>query len=481
MGIFRSTNPTDWNAVDGIIIDEVTPASSIGGVPANIAILCAQFERGPTNQIVEVGSIGELYEQFGNNIAFGGNVALVNKKFGALKIVRVTAAAAAAATLACASSSTTRITFSALWLGAYGNSLQVKIEAGTTAGSKYTIHDSSAGAVWPDEIYDNVVISAVGSTFAASNLISAVVSSTAAEPSTQVLTSLASGSDGSVANTDYQVAILAQQVEAAGNILFLDQNNATLNGYLKVSMAATTDRMAVMCGAAGDSVATAVTAVASYRDSDGRIIYAFPYVYTSVAGVSTKVNPCSFYAALLSQIAPNIDPAYAANTQFLAGVDSLERALQRSDYISLMAAGISAFENDSDIGMKIKSGVTTQIVNTGKIMIFRRRMTDYLTYSIAKFLKAYQNAPNSLDNRTSAVAAIQNFNRQMELVGLVPKDAEVQSGKASIVDGKSLNTDNSIAQGFFKILYKRRIYSSMRFIVLQADVSESVVVTDVSA
>jgi hypothetical protein len=59
----------------------------------------------------------------------------------------------------------------------------------------------------------------------------------------------------------------------------------------------------------------------------------------------------------------------------------------------------------------------------------------------------------------------------------VPKSSEVQGGAASIVDVKSLNTNDSIAQGYFKILYKRRIYSSMRYIVLQAEIGESVVVT----
>lgn len=478
MGIFRSTNPLDWDDVDGIIIDETAPPPSIKGVPANIAILVGQFERGPANLLTDVGSVGEFYQIFGNNTAFNGHIALLNKRFSSLKIVRAVAASGgAAATLACLSSAVARITFNALWKGAYGNSITVTIASGSTTGKKYTIHDGSAGAVWPDEVYDNVVITAVGTTFSNSNLISATVNSTAAEPSNQAATALATGSDGSIADTDYQTAITAQELEAAGNILFLDENNTTRNGYLKTSMANTTDRMTVLCGTAGISVSSAVTDVANYRDTDGRIIYAFPFVYTSVNGVSTKVNPCSFYASLLSQIAPNIDPAFAGNSQYLSGVDSLELNLSRSNYVSLVAAGISAFENDSDIGMKIKSGVVTQIVNSSKVMIFRRRMADFLTYSTAKFLKNYQNAVNSQSQRDNAVAAIVRFNRDLELTGVVPKDSEVKTGKASIVDGDTLNTDDSIALGFFKILWKRRIYSSMRYIVLQAEIGESVVVT----
>jgi hypothetical protein len=483
MGIFRSTNPTDWNAVDGIIIAESAPAPNISGVSANIALLCGQFERGDT-ALTEVGSIGELFELYGKNDLMGGNLAIKNKRFGRLKIARVVAAAAAKASLACSSASTVRITFTAKWKGAYGNSITVTVAAGSTQGSKYTIHDGNPGAVLADEVYDNVLItSAISSgVFAGSKLVDVSVQSTAAEPSAAAATPLAAGSDGAVADTDYQTAIGLTEVEASGNVLFLDSYNTTRNGYLKTSMSNTQDKMCVICGPAGQSRATALTDVANYRDVDGRIIYAFPWLVTNINGVNTTVNPASFYASLLSQIAPNIDPAYAANAQYLAGVVGLEiPSLSRADYIALMAGGISAFENDSDIGIKIKSGVVTQIADTSKLMVFRRRMADYLTASIAKFLKNYQNAPNSKENRTAVKAAILSFIQRGEQEGLLPKDSDVKSGVAKLVDTESLNTDSSIALGYFKILYKQRIFSSMRFIVLQAQIGESVVVTEADA
>lgn len=487
MSIFSSSNPLDWGALDGIYIDDTSPPPSVTGVPANTAILVGQFERGAPG-LQSVGSTGQLYQLYGNNLAQSGNISLQNKKFGTLKVVRAIASDAANASKAFNHSSTPIITFSAIWKGSYGNNLSVTIDAGSDEGSKYTIHDGNTGAVWPDEVYDNVVISDIASSnpFAQSNLITASVTSTSNEPSVAAATPLVSGSDGSIADTDYQSAIQGQTQQAgSGNILFLDSYNVTRNGYLKQSMADTTDKMVVLAGAAGDSVATAVTSVANYRDVDGRLIYAFPYVYTTINGVSTKVNAASFYASLLSQIAPNIDPAYAANSQYLAGIDSLELTLQRSDYISLLSAGISAFEVDSDIGIKIKSGVVTQIADSSKIMVFRRRMADYIIQSLAKFLKNYQNAPNSLENATAVNAAMVSFNKLLEgpagQQGLVPKDSEVSTGKASLIDTKSLNTDDSIAAGYFKILYKRRIYSSMRFIVLQTEIGESVVVTEANS
>lgn len=482
MSIFESTNPLDWAALDGVYIDEITPPPSVVGVPANVALLVGQFERG-SNQIQQVGSAGELFQLYGNNLGYSGMKELQNKKFGALKVVRVIASDAAAATHSFTNaSSSAAVAFTALWKGAYGNAIKVTIAAGSTTGSKYTVHDNNPNAVWPDEVYDNVVITTIAASnpFVNSNLIVATALRTdQGEPSTAAATSLGSGSDGTVADTDYQTAIGLTEVQNSCNILWLDAYNTTRKGYIKTTLGNTQDKMGLVNGANGDSVSTTVTDVANYRDTDGRIIYAYPWVYTSIGGIQTAVQPSSFYAALLSQVPPNIDPAWAANSQYLSGITSLVSNLTRTDYINLMAAGISAFEVDSDIGVKVKSGVVTQIANSAKVMVFRRRMTDFLMQSLAKFLKNYQNAPNSVANQTLAGGGIVAFNRQLENDGMVPKDAEVQTGKASIIDVKSLNTDDSIAAGYFKILYRRRIYSSMRFIVLQADISTGVVVTEV--
>lgn len=476
--IFRSTNPTDFDDVDGIVINESAPSPNIQGSPANIAIMVAQLQRGPT-ALTEVGSIGEFHELYGKS-SYSGNVALKNKKFGRLRIIRVVAADAALATRAFQSSSTDRITFSAKQgKGVYGNNIQVKIEAGSTSGKKYTIRDANLDAVLPDEVYDNIVISSItASTFADSKLVTATVNSSAAEPDNVAFTSLASGSDGTVVDTDYQTAIAVAEVEQAGNIIFLDVYNTTRNEYLESHVTLTQSKIAILAGAEGDSVSTAVTDVANYRQADGRCIYAYPWVETIVDGVNTMVSPASFYASLLSQISPHIDPAYTANTVYLSGITNLKRQLTRSDYIQLKTAGISAFEFDSDIGFVVKSGVTTQIANSSKVTVLRRRMADFLTDSVGSFLKNYQGAPNSKDKRSEVKGAILAFDNSLISDGLLPADSEVSTGKARLIDTESLNTDTTIAQGFFKIMYKRRIFSSMRYIVLQAEIGESVVVTE---
>lgn len=481
MGIFRTNDPTQFDDLDGIIIDESAPAANIQGARTNTAILVAQFQRGP-HTLEPIGSIGELHEAYGKS-SFGGNIALRNKKFGALKVIRVEATSSAKATETFDDGGGTPvdiIRFDAKFKGAYGNSIKVTIAAGSTTGKKYTIEDSNAGAVLPIEVYDNVLVANIvaNATFGGSKLVDVAVLSTSAQPANAAATNLASGSDGTVADTDYQAAIAKAEVESAGNFLFLDSYNDTKNGYLKAHAAATQDKVCILAGAESDSVSTAITDVSDKRDTDGRLIYAYPWIETSIDGVLTFTSPASWYASILSQTAPNIDPAYAQNTQYLAGITSLKLAISRANYIALKDAGISAFEFDADIGFKVKSGIVTQIADSSKITVLRRRMADYLTSSAARFMKNYQNAVNSKANRTAVKGAISSFVESQENLGILPKDSEVKEGKAKLIDTEGANTDLSIGQGFFYVIWKQRIYSSMRYIVIKAQIGETVVVTE---
>lgn len=607
MGIFRTNDPTQFDDIDGIIIDEQAPPPSISGVAANVGILVGQFQRGPHELSLPMGSIGEFHEIYGKS-SFSGNKQLKNKKFGRLKIIRVEASGAAKAahafnngagvaaevftvtTVADVAGSlnnkyilfqtidgsgvttdryawfnvsaggtdpalvgktghavaiTTgdtadavanalagilngltdlnaaavtnvvtatmqsngevvdatagnsgmvvavtvqgngadRITFTAKSKGAYGNSIRVKVEDGSVSGKKYTVIDESANAVLPVEVYDNIAIAGiVASTFAASVLVDVSVQSAAAEPiNVPAGVLLSGGLDGTVADTDYEAAILKAGVEKAGNVLFLDSYNSSRNGYLKQHCADYQDKMAILCGPEVQTKASAITDVANYRDSDGRLIYAWPYVQTSIDGALEFTPPAAWIASIYTQVAPNVALSFTGNTKFLSGIVDLKYKESRNGYISLDEAGVCAMEQDLDVGFLIKNAVTTQILNSSKKTIIRRRMADYLQDSIAYFLKNYQNDVNSSAKREEVKAAILEFDSRLVRDGILPGAQDVKDGAPLLVDTESLNTDSVIASGMFKILYKRRIFSSMRYIVLTAEIGESVIVSEANA
>lgn len=479
MGIFRTNDPTQFDDIDGIIIDESAPPSSITGVSANVVIMAAQFQRGPAGLSGLVGSIGELQEAYGKS-SYLGNLALKNKVFGLLKLIRVIASDSVKGLLTIDDgASTDIITFTAKYFGVYGNGIKITTEAATNAGIKYTIQDTNIDAVLPVEVYDDIEIASVdASTFAASQLVDALVLATSAEPDIIAATALATGSDGTIVDTDYEDAIVFAEQERAGNCLFLDDYNATRNGYLKAHSAATQNKMVIMAGLETDADTDAITDVVNYRDTDGRNIYAWPWVQTSIGGALVWQNPASWLASIFSQTSPHVSLAFAENTQFLAGVVDLKSKVSRAKHIALDAAGVCSFEQDLDIGFKVKNAVTTHIINSEKRPILRRRMADFLTDSIALFLKNYQNSVNSKDKRDEVKGQILDFDSRLIRDGVLPGEQDVSDGSPVLVDTDSLNTDSVVAQGMFKILYKRRIFSSMRYIVLQAEIGTGVVVTE---
>lgn len=475
MAIFRSTDPTTFDDIDQVVINETAPPKSISGIASNIAILVGRFQRGPASKLIEIGSKAELLELYGPD----GHDDLRNKRFGRLRLVRVIAVTGSAkSTVNLDDGVTTDILqFDALFEGAYGDNLQVKVEAGTDSGKKYTFHDNNPGAVLADEVFDNIVVTDIDSqTFLSSKLMAVTVLATSAEPADVAFTNLASGSDGTEADSDYEPALAVLEEEGSGNIVWADKQSSTVKDALEQHVANMPDKIAIIApDSSAVDQATAITEVANYRTD--RMIYSYPYLRTRLSGVETVQAPASWYASVLSQLGPQVDPATVDAVDFTGGIIALEDTITRANHINLKDNGISAWEFDSDFGFKIKSGVVASLVS-GKTQVLRRRMADFLTNSIGKFLKQYQNKVNSKAQRDLVKAAITNFDKRLENEGILPGSADVSNGSPVLIDTDSLNSNDSIALGFFKILYRRRIFSAMRFIVLQAEIGQGVLITE---
>lgn len=470
MSIYRSNNPQDFAAVDGIVIDESAPAPSIQGVGTGIAILVGSFERGPINELVEPGGQARIAEMFGTKSS--GYNALRNKRFSRLKIVRANPSGGVRATVTLQTDGNAdAVRLTAVDAGVAGNDIEVGVQDNGSGG--YLILIDSGDESESYDIADNAALVAA---LANSPLVTA--ESLGNGIPADINTNLAGGVDPVASDQDYINALKAAEVEAAGNILFLDSYNANRNAALLVHAGLTRDKIVICAGPEDETVAEVVEAVKTLRDADGRIIYADNWLETGLDGVNTFVSPASFMASLISQTSAHIDPAFSGNTQFLYGVRRTKRQLTRADSIQLLEAGVASFEFDSDIGFKIKSGVVTQIADSAKRTILRRRMADFLTASIGRFLKVYQNAVNSLDNREAVKASILDFIQGQENLGVLPRHTEVMGGDAHLVDIVTPNTDQTIAEGKFFISYRQRIFSSMRFIVLRAEIGEGVVVVE---
>lgn len=473
---YRTNNPMEYAEVDGIVIDERSPSPNIRGVGTGVVLLIGQFQRGP-HAITSVSSTKDFFKKFGKS-NYLGNTQLKNKKFSTLKILRVEPTGSAIATLTCDA----KIKFDAKSKGVFGNKISVTIEAGSVSGKKYTIKDTNAGAseFFPDETYDNVLISDL-SKFSSSLLVN-VTALDDEEPANQVATMLAGGSDGAAVDGDYEDAIEKAAVENSCNILFLDEYNEARNIIMKNHAGETDDKIVIISHPKDATTEEIVADLKLTRNAMGRVIYAINWIPTTIDGVEVVTCPASWYASILSQTGPYVDPAYAGNVAFTWGANGVYvKTWKRDDYKTFMAEGGSAFEYDLDYGgsgVKPRSGIVNQVADSSRLTVVRRRMTDYLINSFAKFLKLYQNDVNSKDKRDQIKSAYIAWDKSQVKDGILPAEKDVTDGKVLLLDLESENDNDSIAEGKVYILYKRRIFSSMRFIILKAEIGESVIVKE---
>jgi hypothetical protein len=454
--VYRTNNPLEYDEVDGIVIDETAPPANVQGVGSGLAILVGQFQRGKAD-LTRLAGIQDFHSKYGKSDSYLGNIQLKNKKFSALNVVRVVASDAVKA--------------SKTLVGASGTIEIEDTNAGMSEFFPKEIHASPEDVVANSKLVDAQIV-------AGDLVVTAKHEGSYGNLLKINSVALENGSDGVASDSDYEAAIAKCEAQGAGNILFLDEYNQTRNTMLKSHAGLTQDKIVICSELEEDTTADNIADVALLRDTDGRIVYASNWVSTLVGGVEKMTSPASWVASILSQSSPHIDPADVDNGKFLFGAIKLKKSLTREDFKQLMSAGVMAFENDTDMGIKVRSGIVTQILNSEKLTVTRRRMTDYYTNSIGKFLKNYQNKVNSKSNRIACKSAIETFDKGLELLGILPSDSEVIGGKAKLIDIDTLNTNESIASGKFFILIKRRLFSSMRFIVLKAEIGQSVVVTE---
>ena len=475
--VFRTNNPLEYDQLDGVIVTEKNPPPTVVSAGSNNAILIAQFEKGPANTPQFVSSISDLQALFGENQIYGGNKALRLKRFSNLYVTRVVAANAVKSTWTQTVATKDLITLTAKYFGAYGNEITVTIADGTNANTKrFTIQLGDT-----IETYDNLALAGksdeeLAQIFRNSDIIVATSAHATDEPEDVTNQKLATGSDGTVAPSDYTTAIQASNVNVSGKIWFTDDQSsgvkAALTNFIKLEKAG---QCVVGPVDLDTNVADAITDFNAIKDNEGRVIYVYNPLKYNVQGVIEEESPVFMAASVLNLSPPHKSPAAASSTAYTQTAVDTKYNLSRANLILLERAGINAFENDVDLGIKLVTGVT----GNEDFSILRRRMSDYYINSVARFLKQYTNEPNSLLNRSAIRAAITAWDRQLVFNGILPGDNEVESGAAFVCRTEGITSDQEKAEGLLKIDLKRRLFASARFLVLVATISEKVVVEEV--
>ena len=475
--VYRTDNPLQYTQLDGVIVTEKSPPPAVVSVGANNCIFVGQFERGPKNSPRFVTSISDLDVIFGENPVYSGTKALLNKRFSNLYVTRVVASDATKAKWTQTVSSSDLITFEAKEFGAYGNGITITIANGTATGKKnVTVSLGSIVESYNDVEFVGKSDAQLAEIFRESILVNVTSASADTAPSNVAAQKLATGIDGSVSATDYKLAIEASNVRVSGKIFFCDdQSNAVKAALTNFIKAEQNGQCVIGPEDLNTTVAAAITEFNTLKDNQGRVIYVYNPLSFNRLGVIEEESPVYMAASILNVTPPHLSPAAASTTNYTQTVVDTKFNLTRGNLVLLKNAGINAFENDQDLGVKLVTGDT----GNPEFSILRRRMSDFYINSVARYLKFYQSLPNSLINRASIRSAITAFDTQLVSDGILPSDAEVDEGRAFEVKTEGITSDKEKAEGILKVEINRRLFAAAKFLVLVVTIAETVVIKEV--
>lgn len=479
---FFTSNDSDINQLEGLYIKERNPPAVISG--ANLSKVCIVGEtiRGPVNRAVDVGSEGRLVEVFGGRDQGSGGaitnkvwLAMLNKPFGTVTVVRTAAAGAGLGTHTFSDVTPTaiiRVDASSVGLWSTGVTVDIVVPSSDGVSGRFDLVAHYLGKAYT---YANLDVSATGvdNTLQVigddeSNVV--VVTKLAnGTPLAATGTALTGGTEGSIADSDYTATALgvAAAAEKCGVVMATRQTTAVKAALFTLS-ATVNDRLFLMSAAAETtSESSAITDAASYRSD--RVVYCFNHPYTQDPTTATNVltNPCEWMASILSQTDVDIHPGEEDSKQFTQGISKLyHEEYLRADYKAFKAAGIACLEKDG--GFAFVSGVTTSLTS-GKTEITRRRSADFLQLSVASELKYSPKKKNTTTRRKSNAGIVTAFLGDLQ-------GAERVVERYS-VDTETLNTPTQRALGIEKMLMRVKLIGHILELVLETEIGTSVVIT----
>lgn len=518
--VFFTSNPSEFEQLEGLYINEKDPPAFIEGVSLNTVGIGGVTVRGPeTPQVItSVGRFLEVYggRDYGSGGALVNEVwaALLNKSFGTIVVERVVASDAVVASVnvedAIDGTGTEIATISASSAGAWGANVSFNIVDASNGDSNsfnlrvrylgeeilyenLTCANGTSDQADVDEIIGDDIGRFIDVTVLAAgrpqNNADVTESDFVAARDTDGFVPLAAigaayttttGSNGTLANTDFTATVtsLANYQGIALVLMAGDSGGfqSDVNAQVVTEAATANDRsFVVWSGTHGNTPAQEVTDLGTdITTRSDRIWWCYNSAYTRDpdTGLEIQRPATEWMAAIIAQTDVDIHPGSREAATFLAGIRRVtDESLSRGDLITLRDAGISTLERLPG-RFQFRSGVTT-LLTTGKTEITRRRMTDFLQLSAAETLVDIVKAKNTRERRIQISGLLIGFSNGLRDEGRVVEDFSViQAG---------INTDAARARGVEKVLWRVKLIGHILHLVLETEIGTTVTITEASA
>lgn len=435
--VFRTESLSDAvpSNLSAVYIFNVPSVGNIEPVGTGTVHLVGQTKQGPLDTPTKITSLGAFFDLFGGpgltqlpGVGYGGFRAFRLGAWPEIYFTRVLDASAVLATLNLIETATPVVQIDATSKGLWGNQLQATYDNPTnTLTLDYVdgvfayqaIYDgldntseATFDATWGDTVTGPNSDPYFTFTFLAVN-----------DPDTTAQTNLAAGTDGTIDATDYSAT--SRGIEAANNIVGIDvmtyddlagldaSARDTLNVLMRTHAITQNNKIVVVCGPSGQTVATAVTDVSDYRDK--RMMYGFPWalgVHPDISAQNITESPAALYASVLANTDAQVSPATRDSRTFLTFVRELDATITiPGDYQSLKDAGIAALRIDDADGAVLSEHVSTSITS-GEKLIFEERYRFKIGEEAGTFLAPLVNQPITPSWKKRVEGAFKKFLRQ---------------------------------------------------------------------
>lgn len=509
MDVRQIASLTQAEEVDGIYIYEIDPPRYIAGRNMGVVGMVGEFERGPVDVKTRVGDAATFLKKFGGYgtapsgsettwRGYSGFRSIAGKQWGGLRICRPGNTSAAAATVdiplvthvADPLTQGRKLTVTLKYKGLYGNAASIVIDDASdtslTNGFKLTI-TVGTDTETIDNLTAGMTAAALGTRAAVLELVDLALANdgTATKAAWPATYTPSAGADGTAALQAWTDCIDLLLSDREISVIFVAEvpgdpvTDAAINAYIKGKVAPATGAgvpvIACLSGPSGDDIDDAATAVASYRSD--RLLYCWPWrkqVYSAAAAIHADglltVPSNDVVASALAAIGPDHDVSGPEATAIInAATSGLEYDnLTRDDYVTAKSQGVCALEFDPDLGYRVRVPVVTDLT-TGKELAYRRRMADYIQWSIAASLKYFAGEPITPDWEDGINGAVEGFLFDLKRLGIISDYS---------VDSESVNTLSNKAKGIYYVKIRVQLFGIARSIVLMSQIGATVTIEE---
>lgn len=481
---------------------EREPPATIRAIGTGVVAIVGQFPWGPDgadgtkpHQATDTADRLLTFAPPGMTRTGDGYLSLIRKAWADLRVVRVMGSAAARASAALLDGATTVVTVQALYKGAAGNDIDCVVtdaDDGDTDHFNLEVVVTGASGTTRD-VFKNLNFSGTGADSAPvltqCRLVGAFTAGTDGRP-TNGTYSMTTGSDGTVDSAAYigtagagNQGIALCENDREIRCVFADDVGTTARAAVNAALLAHAtlmgDRMVVINGDSGQTLAEAQTDRESY--SNDRAIYADPWprVYDDVDGTLRLASPASFVASVFSQVSPSTSIAWKHPRiiAMLGGIAELETP-RGNGAGSNSNVGIATFVQEENGGYAIEAGVTTVTAAApSRRNITRRRIGDYIAISFTRSVRPLTDAPNVAANWALLTAPLKALMETLKQNAVTDPNNLPHVVDYAIPDLAAFNTQASLAAGNFYLPLDVQTSSAMERIFLTIRFGEGVTVS----